>query len=119
MTAPKVTLTQLYYLVAIDNYGNFKKAAEACNKSQPSLTNAIKDLTDVLGAGTLVDTSVIPLNFTPAGNRVVAKARDILADAADLERIAKGKPARKRAGGEILKSLEDITKTVEKIKKSL
>lgn len=69
MTNPKVTLTQLYYLVAIDNYGNFKKAAEACHKSQPSLTNAIKDLTDILDAGTLVDTSVIPLDFTPAGKK--------------------------------------------------
>jgi LysR family transcriptional regulator, hydrogen peroxide-inducible genes activator len=43
-----MTLTQLRYLLAVDQYRHFGKAAQACNVSQPSLSIQIQNLEEEL-----------------------------------------------------------------------
>ncbi len=43
-----MTLTQLKYLLAVDHYRHFGKAAEACNVAQPSLSIQIQKLEEEL-----------------------------------------------------------------------
>ena len=45
-----ITLTQLEYIVAIDEYRHFATAAEKCFVTQPTLSMQIKKLEDELGA---------------------------------------------------------------------
>ena len=44
-----MTLTELRYLVALAESGHFRKAAEQCSVSQPTLSIAIKKLEAELG----------------------------------------------------------------------
>jgi LysR family hydrogen peroxide-inducible transcriptional activator len=44
-----MTLTELRYLVALAQTGHFRKAAESCHVSQPTLSIALKKLEEELG----------------------------------------------------------------------
>lgn len=44
-----MTLQQIYYLITISEYGSMNKAAEALFISQPTLTNAVKELESEVG----------------------------------------------------------------------
>lgn len=75
-----VTLTQLRYLVALDEHRHFGRAAEACHVSQPTLSAQIRRLEEQLGVE-LVDRTRTPVAPTPVGRRVLARARRVLAEA--------------------------------------
>ena len=86
-TKPTPALRQLRYLVAIVYRCHFGQAAEACLVSQSTLSAAIQELEDLLGAPLLERTrrSVVP---TPLGREVVARARLLLKGAEDLVDVA-------------------------------
>ena len=44
----QLTITQLTYVVAVDTYRHFAKAAESCFVSQPTLSMQIQKLEDEL-----------------------------------------------------------------------
>lgn len=77
MQLPTLTLKQLRYLVALDNSKHFRRAAEQCGISQPSLTAQIQNLEGVLGVQ-LVERSRLGMSLTPAGRDVCTRARRIL-----------------------------------------
>ncbi|MGD1954145.1 MAG: hydrogen peroxide-inducible genes activator [Sphingomonadales bacterium] len=72
-----LTLKQLRYLVAVDDLKHFRKAAEACHVSQPSLSVQIQNVEDVLGVQ-LVERGRSGVAFTPIGRDVVDRARRVL-----------------------------------------
>lgn len=72
-----MTLQQLEYIVALDQYRHFIKAAEHCFVSQPNLTIQIKKLENELGV-LIFNRSVSPLQPTKIGKRIIAKSREIL-----------------------------------------
>ncbi|MCB0404361.1 MAG: LysR family transcriptional regulator [Bdellovibrionales bacterium] len=74
------TLTQLRYLVAVDQYRHFAKAAKHCAISQPTLSMQLQKLEDCLGAP-LFDRSKQPVVPTPIGCVVIAQARTVLREA--------------------------------------
>ncbi len=51
-----ITLTQLEYIVAVDNHRHFAKAAEHCFVTQPTLSMQIKKLEDDSGLKSLIVT---------------------------------------------------------------
>ncbi|NHN87075.1 LysR family transcriptional regulator [Acetobacter conturbans] len=71
-------LRQLNYLVALDQFRHFSRAAEHCGVSQPALSTAIRQLEHELGV-TIVRRRQRMLGLTPEGERVVAWARQSLA----------------------------------------
>ncbi|MEM7428878.1 MAG: LysR substrate-binding domain-containing protein [Pseudomonadota bacterium] len=71
------TLRQMQYLIAIAERGTFRSAASAMNVSQPSLSNQIQDMEQVLDTR-LVERGRNGALLTPAGVEVVRSAREIL-----------------------------------------
>lgn len=70
-------LVSLRYLVALDDHRHFGRAAQACNITQPALSNALKSLEESF------DTAIVKrgrsfAGFTTEGERVLVSARRIL-----------------------------------------
>jgi LysR family hydrogen peroxide-inducible transcriptional activator len=82
-----MTLTELRYLVALYETGHFRKAAEQCNVSQPTLSVAIKKLEEELGVE-LFERSRHKVAATPIGQRVVEQARTVLQESRNLVALA-------------------------------
>lgn len=81
------SLRQLEYLVALAEALHFRRAAERCNTTQPTLSEQIKALEDRLGAQ-LVERSRAGVLLTPIGARVTDIARRILRDAEEIRTVA-------------------------------
>ena len=69
-----ITLTQLEYIVAIDEYRHFATAAEKCFVTQPTLSMQIKKLEDELGV-IIFDRSRQPVVPTDLGAKLIEQAR--------------------------------------------
>ena len=82
-----MTLTELRYLVALSEAGHFRKAADACNVSQPTLSIAIKKLEEELGIS-LFERARHKVSPTPIGERIVAQARTVLQEISNLVSLA-------------------------------
>jgi DNA-binding transcriptional LysR family regulator len=80
----RVTLVQLRHLIALAESGSFSRAAAAVHLTQPALSRSIKSLEDELGQP-LADRVGKRVEFTPAGREVLDRARQLVADARDLE----------------------------------
>jgi LysR family transcriptional regulator, hydrogen peroxide-inducible genes activator len=83
-----VTLTELRYLVNLDKERHFGRAAERSFVSQPTLSVALKKLEDQLGV-ILFERNRGEARPTPVGERIIAQARRVLAEAALIDDIAK------------------------------
>lgn len=78
------TNVQLMYVVALDKYRHFGRAAEACHVTQPTLSMQIQKLEEDLGV-LLFDRNARPVTPTELGRRIIAQARVALAE---VERIS-------------------------------
>lgn len=81
-----ITLTQLRYLIALDTYRHFRKAAAHCEVAQPSLSTQLRKLEEALGV-VLFDREQKPIEPTPIGERVITQARLVLAEAVGLQEL--------------------------------
>lgn len=75
---------QLEYFVAAAEHGSISAAGRARHVSQPSVSTAIAQLEDTLGEPLFKRQVSRGLVLTPAGQRLLGRARDILALAAGL-----------------------------------
>jgi LysR family hydrogen peroxide-inducible transcriptional activator len=83
-----MNLQELRYLVAIAEQRHFGRAAVACHVSQPTLSSQIKKLEDELGV-TLLERTNKRVALTPAGGQILQHARRALAEAAQIEAVAR------------------------------
>ena len=83
-----MTLQQLEYVLAVDNYRQFALAAEKCFVTQPTLSMMLKKLEDELGIK-IFDRSKQPVVPTPEGEEVIRRARKVLAESHHLQGFAK------------------------------
>lgn len=83
-----ITLTQLEYIVAVDTYRHFGKAAEACFITQPTLSMQIKKLEEDLEV-IIFDRSKQPLIPTDVGARIIEQARIVIKQADEINNIVK------------------------------
>ena len=81
------TLKQLQYLVALKDHGHFGRAAQASFVTQSTLSAGIRELETLLDAS-LVERTRRVVRFTPLGDRIAAKARQVIAGAEDLTQLA-------------------------------
>lgn len=72
-------LSQLQYVVALDRYGSFSRAAKELYVSQPSVSVGIRELEEELGYSILVRNNR-GLAFTPEGANVLEKAKLIISE---------------------------------------
>jgi len=83
-----MNLQELRYLVAISEQRHFGRAAESCHVSQPTLSSQIKKIEDELGV-TLLERTNKRVALTPAGSQILQHARRALAEAAQIEAVAR------------------------------
>jgi len=81
-----MTLQQMEYIVALDNYRHFVKAAEACGITQSTLSSMIQKLELELGV-TLFDRKAHPLKPTEVGEEVIRQAKVVLYNASQLQEL--------------------------------
>lgn len=81
------SLRQLKYLLALDKYLNFTRAAQASFVSQSTLSAGLKELEELLGVQ-LVERDRQNVAITPAGHEVIERARGLLSAAEDLVEFA-------------------------------
>jgi LysR family hydrogen peroxide-inducible transcriptional activator len=72
-----ITVTQLEYVLAVDRFRNFGKAAKACFVTQPTLSMQLKKLEDELGFP-IFDRTKKPILPTEGGRAVVDQARIVV-----------------------------------------
>ncbi|MGY0617588.1 DNA-binding transcriptional regulator OxyR [Vibrio sp. FJH11] len=77
------------YLVALAEHKHFRKAAEACFVSQPTLSGQIRKLEDELGT-TLLERSSRRVLFTDSGLQLVEQAKRILIEVKMFKDMASG-----------------------------
>ena len=82
-----MTLTELRYIVTLAQERHFRRAAERCFVSQPTLSVAIKKLEDELDV-TIFERNRSDVRVTMAGERIVAQARKVLEEAELVKQIA-------------------------------
>ncbi len=82
-----MNLRELEYLVAIDEELNFKRAADRCFVSQPTLSGQLKKLENELGV-MLVERNQRQVLMTDVGSAIVQQAREILASTKAIREIA-------------------------------
>ncbi len=83
-----MTLTELRYIVAVAHHRHFRRAAEACFVSQPTLSVAIRKLETELGA-TLFERASNEVSLTPLGMRIVEQAARVLEQVQALKQMAR------------------------------
>jgi LysR family hydrogen peroxide-inducible transcriptional activator len=81
-----MTLQQLEYILAVERYRHFGRAAEACNVTQPTLSAMIGKLEEELNAK-LFDRNRQPICPTPVGEQVLRQAKEVLAQADSIKDI--------------------------------
>lgn len=74
-----MTLTQLEYILAVDNTRHFAKAAAQCFVTQPTLSMQIQKLEEELGVQ-IFDRSKQPVVPTQAGAEIIMQARKAVAE---------------------------------------
>lgn len=89
-----MTLTQLEYLLALNQFRHFQQAAKHCNVAQPSLSAQIQKLEEELGFK-IFDRGSQPIIPTLLGEKVIQQARIILKEAAKVTQISNLKEAPK------------------------
>lgn len=82
-----MNIRDLEYLIALAEHKHFRRAAESCNVSQPTLSGQIRKLEDELGTILLERTSRKVL-FTQAGLTLVEQAKAVLREVKVLKEMA-------------------------------
>ena len=83
-----ISLTQLEYVLAVEKYRHFGKAAAACLVTQPTLSQQIQKLEDELGL-ILFDRVQKPILLTPAGAGFLEQAKIVMREHQRLLHLAK------------------------------
>src|SRR5262249_19671268 len=87
MKAYNFTLRQIQYAVAVAEMMSFRRAAELCHVSQPSLSAQIAELESALGVP-LFERDRRGVLVTAAGQELLARARRVLLEADDFVEAA-------------------------------
>lgn len=82
-----MTLTELRYIVALQQTQHFGKAAAKCFVSQPTLSVAIKKLEEELGVA-LFERSRNQIKATPIGEKIIQQAQTVLDQANVIVELA-------------------------------
>lgn len=81
-----MNIQQLEYIIAVDNYRHFAKAAEASFVTQPTLSMMTQKLEEELGVK-IFDRSQLPVQPTPIGVQIINQARVIVSQVKQIKEI--------------------------------
>ena len=83
------TLKQFRYLVALAHTLHFRKAAEHCHVSQPTLSGQLQELEERLGVQLVERSRRSQVVLTPLGQTIAERARIVLRDVQDIIDLGK------------------------------
>lgn len=101
-----MTLQQMEYVVAVDKYRHFAKAAESCGVSQSTLSSLVQKLELELDVA-IFDRSCHPVAPTAVGAEIIGRAKTVLFNAAQVKELVAT-----RKGDSVGKVSLGITSTV-------
>ena len=81
-----MTLTQLYYMSAVAEHGNFTVAADKCFVTQPTLSMQVQKLEDELGVK-IFNRATKPIVLTDIGKKILIQAKRITEEATRMQDI--------------------------------
>ena len=81
-----MTLQQMEYIVAVDKYRHFAKAAESCGISQSTLSSLVQKLEIELDV-TIFDRNSHPVKPTAVGEEIISRAKLLLFNAAQVKEL--------------------------------
>ena len=81
-----MTLTQLYYMSAVAEHGNFTVAADKCFVTQPTLSMQVQKLEDELGVK-IFNRATKPIVLTDIGKKILVQAKRITEEATRMQDI--------------------------------
>ncbi len=81
-----MTLTQLHYMTAVAEYGNFTLAADKCFVTQPTLSMQVQKLEEELGVK-IFNRSTKPILLTDIGEKILVQAKKITEEATRMQDI--------------------------------
>ncbi|MDL2315024.1 LysR family transcriptional regulator [Bacteroidales bacterium OttesenSCG-928-C19] len=81
-----MTIQQLEYIIAVDVYRHFSKAADACFVTQPTLSMMIQKLEDELNVK-IFDRNVHPIVPTQIGTQIINQAKETLKQVSRIKDI--------------------------------
>ena len=85
-----MTLTELKYIVSVEQELHFGQAAKACLVSQPTLSVAIQKLENELNLKIFERSSTVSgVVITPFGHVIIAQAKKVLQEAENLKELAR------------------------------
>lgn len=87
MSATRMTLTELRYIVAVARERHFGRAAETCFVSQPTLSVAVRKLEQELGV-ILFERGSTEISVTGIGQTIIEQAQRVLEEAAAITHLA-------------------------------
>ncbi|MDL2277429.1 hydrogen peroxide-inducible genes activator [Parabacteroides sp. OttesenSCG-928-G07] len=81
-----MNIQQLEYIIAVDIYRHFAKAAEHCHVTQPTLSMMIQKLEDELDTK-IFDRNTQPVSPTPTGRKIIDQAHKIVYEVGRVKEI--------------------------------
>ena len=81
-----MTLQQMEYIVAVDKYRHFVRAAESCGVTQSTLSSLISKLEAELDV-TIFDRTSHPVKPTALGEEIISQARVVLYNTSQIEEL--------------------------------
>lgn len=81
-----MTLQQMEYIVAVDKYRHFARAAESCGVSQSTLSSLVQKLELELDV-TIFDRNSHPVKPTAVGGEIIHRAQRVLFNAAQVREL--------------------------------
>lgn len=81
-----MTITQLYYVLAVAEHKNFTLAAEKCFVTQPTLSMQIQKLEEELDI-LIFDRGKKPIQLTEVGQKIVTQAKNIVNESGRIKDI--------------------------------
>lgn len=83
----KMNIQQLEYLIAVDKYKHFGKAAQACFITQPTLSAMIQKFEDELDVK-IFDRTTHPIRTTDVGIQIIDEAKNVIDSVNELKNRA-------------------------------
>lgn len=81
-----MTLQQMEYIVAVDKYRHFAKAAQYCGVTQSTLSSLVQKLENELDI-TIFDRNSHPVRPTAVGEEIISRAKVLLFNAAQVREL--------------------------------
>jgi len=84
----RMNIRALQYFIALAELKHFRRAADRCHVSQPTLSTQVKRLEEQLGTD-LLERNSRQVMLTPIGERILERARVIISETAAIRQLAR------------------------------